>query len=215
MNDSTVQATKRCSKCGDTKPTRFLQPAPGDTRRAQHHMQALHTREACGPAPLPAGGTSKFRPIAERFAEKLTTGAPDECWPWRGRRNAKGYGAIDLGHGSALAHRVAFCLASGRDLESIAGQSVCHHCDNPPCCNPAHLYAGDAAQNAADKVARGRQQRLRGTDNPRSVLTEADVRAIRARAAAGESTATIATDHGITRVMVGRIVRRQNWQHVA
>lgn len=82
------------------------------------------------------------------FWSLVQIGAPDECWPFIGHIDRDGYGKYH-GHG---AHREAFRLANGRTPE----MSVLHSCDNPPCCNPTHLYEGTQQQNIADRVARRR-----------------------------------------------------------
>ena len=64
---------------------------------------------------------------------------------------------------------------------------VLHTCDNRPCVNPAHLYAGTHQQNMDDKVARDRQARQRGEDAPAAKLTVAQVYEVRALVAAGQA----------------------------
>jgi hypothetical protein len=59
----------------------------------------------------------------------------------------------------ANAHRVAYELAVGAIPH---GMMVCHHCDNPPCCNPTHLFVGTHSDNAKDMVAKGRKRGGRG-----------------------------------------------------
>jgi hypothetical protein len=100
---------------------------------------------------------------AERFWAKVDKAGSDECWEWTATRNEHGYGGIRLGgRGGRLwkAHRVAFMLTTER-FDLPADVHVCHHCDNPPCCNPAHLYAGDYGTNTRDRLERGRQARGR------------------------------------------------------
>ncbi len=94
--------------------------------------------------------------LADRFWEKVSrTGGPDACWPYMWRRNKRNYGMFPIGEkGKHPAHRIAWEITHGK----IGDPSifVCHRCDNPPCCNPAHLFLGTAAVNNADMWAKGR-----------------------------------------------------------
>ena len=96
--------------------------------------------------------------LADRFWEKVNrTGGPNACWPYMWRRR-KGYGMFPIGErGKHPAHRVAWEITHGKigDPKVL----VCHRCDNPPCCNPAHLFLGTAADNHADMRAKGRVSR--------------------------------------------------------
>jgi hypothetical protein len=78
------------------------------------------------------------------------------CWEWTGYLK-KGYGWT----GAGLAHRKAYALAFGA---IPAGMLVCHRCDNPRCCNPAHLWLGTNGDNIRDMARKGR---ARGQDKTR------------------------------------------------
>lgn len=93
--------------------------------------------------------------IATRLAAKCVP-APNGCIEFTGCRNQFGYGRISRGvrgEGSENAHRVAWMLANGPVPD---GLWVLHHCDNPPCCNPDHLFLGDVAANVQDMINKGR-----------------------------------------------------------
>lgn len=106
------------------------------------------------------------KPLAERFWANVHIGRPDECWEYSGKaRGPKGHAIFQMGRGVGTvgAHRVAWELANGALQE---GEWVLHHCDNPPCCNPDHLYIGDHAQNMVDMKERKRSRSAKVTHCP-------------------------------------------------
>jgi hypothetical protein len=76
------------------------------------------------------------------------------CWPWTGG-TCQGYGRTFFEGVPMNAQRVAWFLTKGVWPED----NSCHKCDNPPCCNPNHLFDATDAENVADMYAKGR-------DNP-------------------------------------------------
>jgi hypothetical protein len=90
---------------------------------------------------------------------------------------------------------------------------VLHECDNPPCCNPAHLWTGTHKENMADAAAKGRMRGgfVYGERNGSAKLTEATVRAIRA---ADGTQYAIATRFGINRENVRDIRKGKTWRHL-
>ncbi len=169
------------------------------------------------------------RPLADRFWEKVGDGPflrPDlgPCREWKAGRNRQGYGSFEHWLSdkwmSVPAHRVAWELAYGPIPDGLV---VCHHCDNPPCCQPMHLFLGTVAINNADRDAKGRnrlvqpthEQRARGERTGAAKLTELAVREIRQRyAAGGVSQQSLADEYRLGQSQVSRVIRRTTWAHV-
>jgi hypothetical protein len=82
------------------------------------------------------------------------------CWTWLASKNADGYGKFRLSGQARIAHRVSFLIAGGVFTE--AKPHCLHQCDNPACCNPAHLFTGSNQDNVADRESKGRNNPPRG-----------------------------------------------------
>lgn len=91
--------------------------------------------------------------ILERLLAKITLNERTDCWEWNGYRNEKGYGQMSLPDRNVKAHRLSYELHKG---EIPKGLLVCHECDNPPCCNPDHLFLGTHLDNRTDAINKGR-----------------------------------------------------------
>lgn len=172
-----LAAAHRCSRCHAVKPLgEFFRRSASDARPRSQCKACCHRTptavvvcEQCGQSFIPAwpgrrrfcslvcAGLARRVPLAERLWSRVQRGGMAECWPWIGPRDRYGYGFISIGERRMdRTHRVAWRLSYGPILD---GLFVCHRCDNPPCCNPAHLFLGTNADNVADMVAKDRQAR--------------------------------------------------------
>jgi len=97
---------------------------------------------------------SNFSSASEqKFWSLVEIKSEDECWPWKGLRFSRGYGRFCVNGRVESSNRTALVL-SGVDIPER--MMACHSCDNPPCCNPKHLWLGTGAENAADCKRKGR-----------------------------------------------------------
>lgn len=145
-----------------------------------------------------------------RFWVFVERRGPDECWPWMGGTDDKGYGRFWLDGASRKAHRLAWELTNGRILTD---DDVLHDCDNRPCCNPAHLHPGTHADNMAEMYARGRRdhRKISGELNGSAHLTGVQVDEVRIRLAAGESQRSLGRAFGVDKRTIARIRRGETW----
>lgn len=140
----------------------------------------------------------------ERLLAKVEL--PDGCWVWTGAKAVKGYGRIRTGtredSRTELAHRAMWEAVHGPILGSAA---VLHHCDNPPCVRPDHLYLGTLADNARDRDVRARTK---------SRLTAEQVRLARTAYADGWTNARLARQFGVSDATMHAVVKGRSWRHV-
>jgi len=150
--------------------------------------------------------SDKDATLAERinhFGWDVTT---DGCWEWRGSRRPTGYGVVSVGRQKLdYTHRVSWLVHRGAIPE---GMFVCHHCDNPPCCNPDHLFLDDNTGNMADMVTKRRH--AFGERNGQAKLTKASAGEIRALKGA-ESRRVTARRFGVSASLVGLIQCGMRW----
>lgn len=160
------------------------------------------------------GGRNRKYTLAEKFEARVIRGAPDACWPIEGAKGNPA-GHVHISTGSAVkppyirvyAHVYAWEQAHGRFKP--AGTVVMHTCDNPRCCNPAHLQLGTQRENILDSIDKGRYNAF-----GRQKLNATKVHEIRAMAKAGELQRVIAAKFGIARHSVSAIVNNRSWQHL-
>ena len=147
--------------------------------------------------------------------------APDGCLLWTSVKSNRGYGLVKNGpkktRRMVSAHRASFAVFV-RLL--AAGEHVLHRCDTPACIEPTHLFVGDHRANMHDMASKGRRTRVvvpvqMGSNNSQSRLTEADVREMRSRRAAGALLRELADEYGVSVGTISGICSRRRWQHVA
>lgn len=149
-------------------------------------------------------------PLDIRFWSKVEKGKDHECWPWIAcvRNKQEGYGAFWYQGRHHPAPRIAYFLGTG---EFVTDLQICHRCDNPSCCNPAHLFLGTGKQNNDDKVEKGRH--AYGEKCANSILNEESVRKIRSMRATHTACA-IAEIFGVDYTTISDVCRRKSWNHV-
>lgn len=136
-----------------------------------------------------------------------------ECWLFDGPLNDAGYGRFRWRGKRWFAHRVAFTSTYGPVTDGVF---ICHHCDNPRCVRPDHLFAGSHDDNMRDMARKGRHHNCAGERHAMAKLTAEQVSAIRRCYLAGLVTqATLAKEYGVAISTISMIVRRASWSHIA
>ena len=222
---------------GTTFPPTASNSTPTPT--LQHHASATAT--AAFHPPDSASSVSSINPlimtfthvnlmkslltIEARFWSKVAKKA-DGCWLWTAGRDKDGYGVFQTSGKQVRSHRFAWQFANGSIPQGLL---VCHTCETPACCNPAHLFVGTHDVNVADKVAKDRQargdkcgsrlypeRRPHGEQHSSSKLSAAQVSAIRRRYIPGlVSMHSLALEFAVSPQGISKIIRRVTWRHLS
>jgi hypothetical protein len=155
---------------------------------------------------------------ARRYFDEHVYDIIDECIVWPFSLRGGGYGQIHDGGRPTMVHHLACEIWHG---PRPAGMWALHGpCNNKACFNGAHLYWGTPSRNALDRIRDGTMGQpppgvcLLGEANPQAKLIESEVRAIRRRAAAGESQHALARTFGVSVPTICMIVNRKRWGHL-
>jgi hypothetical protein len=157
----------------------------------------------------------RHKTIEQRFWEKVDKKGPIHpilgtmCWVWTASLKKDGYGNIGIAGKTILAHRLSWELSFGSIPD---GFQVLHTCDNPPCCNPEHLFLGKPGDNAKDRDEKGRtNNHTKGENNGRAKLTVDQIVEIRRLRSTGLSLRKIASMFHVGNQHICRIVRGERW----
>lgn len=158
----------------------------------------------------------------EHFWANVGVTHEDTCWEWKLWRDKDGYGHVRWNKKGVLAHRKAWELARGSIPDGLC---VLHSCDNPPCCNPAHLHLGTNVENTRESVEKGRRAtgnrngsrrhperlvRRFGDTNPAAKVVDSTIAAIRAAYVPGRvRQKDLARQFGVSQSYVSLVVREK------
>ena len=145
--------------------------------------------------------------IRDNFWAHVEVKGPDDCWEWQRSRTRDGYGTLKVdAKRTTTAHRYAFFLTHGREPD---GDGM-HTCDNPSCCNPAHIVDGTTSENMRDMVRKGRNTivSLRGERSGRSRVTDRGAVVIKQMIEAGHTHRSVAEYLGLSRSAVTHVMHR-------
>jgi len=146
-----------------------------------------------------------------RFWSHVDMRGPHECWEWQASLHTSGYGRFKIAsYRTMMANRVALVIHTEQEP---SGMMALHHCDNPKCCNPHHLYWGTASDNMQDRARRGRANapNRAGVNNGAAKLTEAQLAEIIEKFRRGLSNKQIASGLPVSHSLVSRIRTGRSW----
>jgi len=157
-----------------------------------------------------------------------------DCWEWTGFRKNSGYGQCHIKRNTVLAHRAVWMIFNGTIPDNLL---VCHTCDNPPCCNPKHLFLGTYLDNNRDRDSKGRNglkgmkrnnwwmmgelshwhkhpKNTQGENNGKHKLDSASIHVIRFRINQGDRISDISAHYHVSDSCIQKIKERRTWAHI-
>ena len=149
-------------------------------------------------------------PLEERFWSMVNKNGPVQehcpelgnCWIWTGCKSHNGYGMITVNGSSKRIHRASWEIHNGPIPE---GMLICHHCDNPPCVRPDHLFLGTTQNNVDDKFNKGRNN---------SKLTDEQVIFIKSYPIYRGSQRDLIKRFNVSQQLISGIVNNKRWKHI-
>lgn len=157
---------------------------------------------------------SRLDNLEDYFLSKIQI-LPNGCWFWLSYRDPNGYARIGIDGTQYLAHRVSLYLFRNFDLGSEL--FACHHCDNPSCVNPDHLFIGTQKDNISDCVQKGRLNHRpspKGVKNHNAKLNDDDIRWIKKHYHNPYNQYELARLKKCSQSTIQRILAKQTWRHV-
>ena len=169
----------------------------------------LARRKLCG---QDCARADKRKRGPDRFWAKVEK--TETCWLYMGFRKWDGYGWIARSEGGGkyrymTAHRYAWILTHGKPPD---GMHILHDCDNPPCCNPAHLRLGTHADNMADQRARGRHVHGERTRHKLTLEQVLEILANPPRLGIGGNVSDYAKRYGVKTNTITSILAGRTWK---
>lgn len=147
-----------------------------------------------------------------RFRDNIIFLDNFSCWFWIGSLfENSGYGRFSINSVYYPSHRIMYKLQYDKD---IADKLICHTCDNPTCCNPAHLFEGTHKDNIQDCIKKGRFANTKGSNNNRAKLKEPDINEIRLKNLFGATINELSKEYNVKRTAISYIISGKSWIHV-
>ena len=146
----------------------------------------------------------------EYLMSKIQIDKKTGCWNWKGSRHKQGYGTKAFAGKRIKTHRLFYEIFIGKIPERIC---VCHKCDNPPCCNPDHLFIGTYKDNMQDMIKKNRSNFLVGEKCKRASFKNEDILEIR-RLYPSVTQAELARRYKRSEGAIASIIHRRSWKHI-
>lgn len=159
----------------------------------------------------------------ERFWNCVDKKSESECWVWKKSLSQRGYGKFQAAGKGLYAHRFSIVVSG---IEIPDGMFSCHKCDNPPCCNPKHLFIGSPSDNQRDMALKGRSCKgeknpsrihpdlFRGENNHGHKLTEKIVSQLRSNPPIGLNMNSEALKYSVSPSVLREAIIGTTWKHV-
>ncbi len=145
----------------------------------------------------------------KRFWSKVDIKSDDECWNWKAGKIRSGHGQFRVNSIKTYTHRFSYELKNGPIPE---GLHICHHCDNPSCVNPNHLFLGTHQDNMKDRDMKGRNNCAKGSNHGESKLTEQQILEI--RNIINMTQKEIGKLYEVTQSTISYIKNNKTWRHI-